>query len=154
MDMKEECKENKMEMNNKEKPFECQLCGKTYRTNQLLELHKKYKHRPAEEVRIHKCDTCNKGFITKQEVRRHTERVHEKVKHYSCDKCDRKYFELRDLQNHVASFHENIKKFECNFCEKAFATKSCVNSHVKSNHEKKKYTFVVSVINLILQNLN
>ena len=34
------------------------------------------------------CDTCNKAFSTKKNLKRHIKMVHDKIKDFKCDKCD------------------------------------------------------------------
>ena len=41
-----------------EKKFVCEVCNKAYKSKQLLGVHIRHIHKPAEEVRVHKCDKC------------------------------------------------------------------------------------------------
>ena len=64
-----------------EKAFLCSECGSSFGSASTLIDHKKRKHL---EQRNWKCDTCGKGFFTRQELEAH-ERVHTGDKPFQCN---------------------------------------------------------------------
>ena len=53
----------------------------------------------------HKCDLCNKGFSSKDRLRRHVTTVHEKLKNYKCTYCETAYGQKGDLNRHIRKVH-------------------------------------------------
>ena len=61
--------------------------------------------------KLFKCETCERDFSCKENLKRHVKSVHENMKTYKCDYCD-KYSNYRHhLTRHVKTVHENIKSF-------------------------------------------
>ena len=83
-----------------------------------------------------KCQTCEKKFASKKNLRQHVRHVHEKKKMHECDICNKKFALKTNLRQHVQHVHENQTLHECGICEKKFASKKNLHRHVRRIHEK------------------
>lgn len=77
------------------KVHECDWCGRTYKHQSTLAMHKKihtgeYKY---------KCEYCDKEFFLAEYYHRHL-RVHTKEKPYQCDVCDKSFSQSNTLIQH------------------------------------------------------
>ena len=63
------------------KAYLCPECGNSFGSASTLIDHRKRKHL---EMRDHKCEECQKGFFTRQELEAH-ERTHTGIKPYACE---------------------------------------------------------------------
>lgn len=77
------------------KQHECNWCGRTYKHQSTLAMHKKihtgeYKY---------KCEYCDKEFFLAEYYNRHL-RVHTKEKPYQCDVCDKSFSQSNTLIQH------------------------------------------------------
>ena len=69
----------------------CETCGKTFATQQYLNVHKQ-SHEPGYEKRNHQCEICGKKFLTRSMLLRHI-RGHNQIVRYVCKYCN-KYLSL------------------------------------------------------------
>ena len=68
--------------------------------------------------------------------KRHISTVHEENKPFSCDSCNKKFGHKCDLKRHVASYHEEDKQsFLCNTCGQSFKTGIKLKQHFESVHK-------------------
>ena len=79
--------------------------------------------------------------------------VHENVRPYECDSCEKGFRTRSELKRHTESVHEKIRNVECSNCEKTFCSKSKLKRHTAKVHEKKIISNVIFVIHLIITNL-
>ena len=68
------------------KPFNCEICGKSYTIYNKLNEHIRFAHeRKTEEIssvheqqnKLHKCDICGKSYFVYSRLKRHISVVHE-----------------------------------------------------------------------------
>ena len=95
-----------------------------------------------KELKPFKCSVCDVKFANKQQLKKHTERVHEGMKPFKCSICDYKTAYQKSLKIHKEKIHEEIKKLvKCDFpdCGKTFfgynAKRNC------EYHQKKHLVF-------------
>ena len=47
-----------------------------------------------------KCESCDKMFVYKSELKGHVKAVHLKIKDLFCNQCEKKFFTRKDLKRH------------------------------------------------------
>ncbi|XP_019764140.1 gastrula zinc finger protein XlCGF57.1 isoform X1 [Dendroctonus ponderosae] len=133
--------------------FSCQICGKTYISNNRLQDHiklthqenkfcchlcnKEYKQKSGLEVHIkshsgennYPCEICGKRFAFKGSLYQH-KRIHTEDTKYQCKECLHICINRRHLENHMR-IHTGEKPFACVYCGKLFAQKANMQAHTK-----------------------
>ena len=66
----------------------------------------------SRDMKIHQCDTCQKNFKEKRELRHHVKRVHKGELNFLCEQCSRPFVDAYALKKHVANVHDIDKKFK------------------------------------------
>ena len=107
------------------KTFECETCGKCFRSNYDLKVH--VSTHTGEKPYI--CKICIKGFAQPCDLKRH-ERMHTGEKPYICKTCKKGFADSSALKRHERS-HTGEKPFQCKTCNKSFA-----QSHLLTRHQK------------------
>lgn len=110
------------------KPFNCDVCDKTFPSIQNLNRHK-LTH--ADEKPF-KCDMCDKGFLTVENLNRH-KRIHTGEKPYECEVCGKRYAHSTTLKEHQQT-HTGDKPFACDYCIRDFAISKLLFRHVRIKH--------------------
>ena len=98
-----------------EKPFDCNICGNSFRRRQHLANHMKVIHhveppssqikpetflQPPAEPKKFTCDHCQRVFLKSESLSAHM-RVHVKDKMYECPECGKKFHQSIDQINHM-----------------------------------------------------
>merc|ERR1712243_230335 len=65
------------------------------------------------------CNKCDKLFVQKKSLNRHTMIAHEGIR-YSCKKCNKTYGQNFDLVRHIQAIHDGVK-FQCDLCDTEFS---------------------------------
>uniref|UniRef100_A0A336LU83 CSON001756 protein n=1 Tax=Culicoides sonorensis TaxID=179676 RepID=A0A336LU83_CULSO len=79
-----------------QKPFICDLCGRTYRNRSVIENHMKYQHL-GHKLKCKDCDI----YLTQYELPKHQRRMHKYVQRtFRCRKCPFTTMKEQDLRNH------------------------------------------------------
>ena len=91
-----------------------------------------------ENQTTHECGICEKKFTLKSNLRRHVRHVHETKAIHECDICNQKFTSKKILRRHVRQVHEKQTMHECGICNKKFASKKNLRQHVRHVHEKQK----------------
>ncbi|KAJ1523511.1 hypothetical protein ONE63_001363 [Megalurothrips usitatus] len=148
-----------------DRPYRCEICGKTYTSQQALVNHDRY-HRGE---RPYECETCHKAFATNSHLvthrRTHTgerpfqcqlcqrcfadrsafvkhERTHgpngSVVKRYKCDECGSGFVDSCGLKKHIR-IHTGERPYVCNVCEKTFSTSSTFVAHKRIHTGERPY---------------
>ena len=87
-----------------------------------------------EDHRPYLCHLCNSKFVAKDDLKKHTKRVHGE-KPFQCPTCDLKVATKYQLNTHVSAVHEGKKPFKCSKCTYSFAYKTSLKNHLKVVHE-------------------
>ena len=111
--------------------YSCHVCGKTFKTNQIVNTHVAAVH----EKKMFKCSACEKSFKSTQYLQVHFESVHEGKKRFECNLCGKKYAAQQKLEHHIASIHEGIKPHLCSFCGHATFQSNNLKKHIAMVHE-------------------
>ncbi|XP_022920215.1 zinc finger protein draculin-like isoform X14 [Onthophagus taurus] len=149
----------------KPKSFCCQLCGKSYKKNYELQLHKERhfkkktipcgvcgkmlssditlkKHMIACHLKEHpfKCDQCDKGYLSEAALDNHKKTAHDGVV-YKCDQCEKIYKWPQAYKNHVKTHETGYIKPEhvCMICSKILGSKSSLQDHLRTHQSIKRY---------------
>ncbi|XP_055705255.1 zinc finger protein 26-like [Phlebotomus papatasi] len=83
-----------------EKPFQCNICSKSFATKAALSSHMSQRHNPATL----QCEFCEKVFKISATLRCHVRRVHME-RTVVCPVCDKKYATKGDLTRHMKDSH-------------------------------------------------
>eukprot|EP00122_Pirum_gemmata_P006063 Pgem_evm3s5539 len=115
-----------------EKPFECEICGKSFARN-CLARHK----RTHTGERPYPCDKCDHSCKTSGQLKIH-KRKHTGERPYPCDKCDYSSKNSHTLTEHKRT-HTDIKSYKCDKCDYSCKYSSNLNSHKRIHSGKKPY---------------
>ncbi|XP_062558411.1 zinc finger protein 628 [Armigeres subalbatus] len=96
------------------KPWECDVCLKSFTTKYFL---KKHKRLHTGEM-PYSCHICGKAFTFQQSYHKHL-LYHSDEKPHACTICGRAFKELSTLHNHER-IHSGEKPFSCETCGKCF----------------------------------
>ena len=90
------------------RPFECDVCDKTYPYQTGLIVHKRKEHLKLE---TDKCDICSKEFKTREGLKRHELTAHVdpegQQKNIHCEMCDYKTYWKEKLNQHIKRVHSD-----------------------------------------------
>ncbi|XP_055622413.1 zinc finger protein 417-like [Toxorhynchites rutilus septentrionalis] len=87
-------------------------------------------HREREHLLIrYPCDVCGKVFSTKDILSVHR-KLHNADVQYKCDQCDQVFNSNKYLYKHKQK-HRGIKKFVCSFCGKSFLVGEYLKDHLR-----------------------
>ncbi|CAK1599867.1 unnamed protein product [Parnassius mnemosyne] len=112
----------------------CNECERTYPLQQLLELHKKQKHRE----RTFPCDQCDAKFFTKYDLGTHQLR-HSDEMPFQCVACDKKFKRLILLKRHEKIVHSDLPQQACAKCPATFLSVEELEAHQqKHTYEPRK----------------
>ena len=152
---------DKHKISHLEKVVPCNQCNTRFRTNSLMQWHKKRKHSQGrvctkcgdifkylekhmkgsvcglgeKPVAKHLCSLCEKKFTSMCGLRYHEKNIHKKIKNYICQSCDYKTYSRSNLAMHVSSQHngQKLEKQNCPFCKKRPYTYS-LDTHIARYH--------------------
>ena len=106
-----------------EKPFSCDICGKTFAFKNYLSEHKKV-HSEKDKF---KCNLCSKTFSSNKVLKRHL-RIHTGEKPFKCEFCDKTFGGASNLSEH-RTLHTGRLPYLCKGCNKRFRLWSTLKKH-------------------------
>ena len=119
-------------LEDKEKPYKCDYCGKGFMLKQDFSKHVKIH----TGEKAYKCNYCVKRFKTSWGLNQHT-RIHTKAKQYKCNYCNYATHWKGDLNKHIRK-HTGEKQFKCNYCNYATHWKGDLNKHIKIHTKERE----------------
>ena len=89
----------------------CDLCGLKYKSERLVNVHKRSQHMTNEEklylLEMFKCKTCDKRCLSKAKLAIHSQRHGDLI--HQCDICDTRYRFVDSLRIHKRDKHSGYK---------------------------------------------
>ncbi|OMJ84637.1 hypothetical protein SteCoe_14232 [Stentor coeruleus] len=77
-------------------------------------------------------NNCNKTYSTKFNLKRHVEICHLKQKKHKCDYCNKYFVSQQNLREHVF-IHTGAKPYECSYCGEHFRQISQLSLHKRNH---------------------
>ncbi|XP_056628059.1 zinc finger protein 646 [Triplophysa dalaica] len=106
-----------------ERPFKCNICGRSYRhAGSLLN------HKNTHKTGHFSCSFCAKPFSNPMALRNHT-RIHTQKKKYVCPTCGKAFRLSSILYNHQKIHARGISHYSCQTCGKSFQGRSGLKRH-------------------------
>ena len=103
--------------NNVIKNFTCEICEKTFSTNNSKDKHISTVH---GEVKKFECNIYSKPFGLKHELMSHVENNHQ-AKDQKCKFCAKMFSNFGRLSQHITKIHEAQRNYKCDYCGKSFS---------------------------------
>ena len=116
-----------------ERPFQCGICLKTFKTKAALEKkHIAFHHKTGP---MFHCTICPKSFRLKDYLKIHMKRHNNERTHF-CNTCGKGFYDKKSLREHVR-IHSGEKPYECNYCDYRCALKGNLGKHMKTHSDDK-----------------
>ena len=119
------------------KPFKCTKCDKTFRRIEYLKRHVKVH----VEQKLFKCDQCTKQYTTKKGLEYHL-LVHTGERSFKCEICNKTYKSIGSLRRHFKIHKRGSvknKPFECYQCFKRYSSKITLRYHLMDHFGDRPY---------------
>lgn len=105
---------------NRQKPYQCNYCPKTFFKQEHLNCHEENFHGNLP------CSVCGKIFSLKSSLMRH-EKCHTATSVY-CEICGKRFLNADRLRGHQIS-HTDIKPHICTYCGKSYRQRQALRIH-------------------------
>ena len=115
-----------------DKAFTCDLCGKKLTSKVTLKNHFKQMHDKSNHV---KCDQCERTFNYPSELKKHVLMRHTAPTKFQCSQCSYVSNFKTQLNQHVRKVHEKILRHKCTVCEKPYETPGMLQKHMLRVHD-------------------
>ncbi|XP_055630147.1 zinc finger protein draculin-like [Toxorhynchites rutilus septentrionalis] len=112
-----------------ELPFQCKSCPKAYSQAFLLKEHAK--SHCAEKT--YGCPHCHYRAKQSHALKDHVRRLHTSDRPFKCSKCDKGFINRNDLRKHMPT-HNKTMPFQCEHCEQIFRRRMDVKRHFARVH--------------------
>ena len=91
-------------------------------------------------IKLFKCDSCDRPFLALNSLKRHNHTVHEGHRNENkCDSCDQLFSSSSKLKMHFEAIHEG-KKHKCDLCGVYIFTLQGLKKHIKQFMKTKRTT--------------
>lgn len=115
------------------KPFECDLCGRTFHHKVTLVNHLNGKLHNPDRL---KCRICSEKFVSQRMFDKHSD-YHTYGSYLRCH-CGKDFKSVPHLTNHKYRVHPSpSKEFKCKMCSKVFKTSPSLEHHFVAHHSPK-----------------
>ncbi|XP_075224320.1 uncharacterized protein LOC142326076 isoform X1 [Lycorma delicatula] len=111
--------------------LKCDVCGKSYKNDRLLKVHKNNVHYKTE--RNHVCEICGASFKTSNVLSNHLI-VHSDERNFKCEICNRTFKCETVLKTHKR-VHSDYRPYYCNICGESFKWKNSYDKHFSTCSE-------------------
>lgn len=118
-----------------DRPYECYLCHKSYKTRSILQEHMSAYH-IGDTACV--CDVCGLIFPVITKLRKHFVYKHTTARPYQCDLCPRTFKLLNGLKIHRRT-HTGEKPYTCKICSASFAVATTLKLHERRHTGVKPY---------------
>ena len=112
--------------------FECEVCYKTYDTQDALTQHSLSHSREGS----HACATCGLSYKSDNELKIHLKTHSGKQQKYYCDICKKGWVHSFELKRHMV-VHTTEKPHPCTHCNTRFKRFSDLKRHIRVRHAEK-----------------
>lgn len=127
----------------KERPFSCFLCAKTFPTRIMLKDHRKVHI----TQRKHVCERCGYKFHTKYKLEKHLKRktdcqalIYKNMNGlFVCRFCYGEFNTVEERKAHINEVHHNDATFPCEVCGKRFRRSQALKIHLKIHYQVRDY---------------
>jgi uncharacterized Zn-finger protein len=80
------------------------------------------------------CNVCEKSFSTTTALEQHVNTVHKKLKSFQCEICSTSFTHNQSLKNHINCVHLKLQPYNCDYCDTSFGNKSNLRNHIDAVH--------------------
>ena len=112
----------------------CEKCGKILSTKAMLDLHMAS---CGKKDKQHNCQSCNKGYTTKQALMAHLKAKHRPAptaEELTCPTCGKVFKLIKTMREHLAT-HKGPYPCPVEGCdERPFSLPKCLNRHLAEKH--------------------
>ncbi|TKR63012.1 hypothetical protein L596_026900 [Steinernema carpocapsae] len=118
--------------------FQCMKCLKIFKSEDVALKHFEKAHdKPVKmEKKEHKCEDCEKVYLTKTQLEEHVSIVHLNVRKFICTQCPASFGRRGGLRRHVEMVHVG-KTYKCTYegCEHpGYKCSKALAAHVRAVH--------------------
>ena len=91
--------------NMKENRFKCEICEKSFKTQNTFMNHFNIVH--DNKGKVITCNICTRNFQSQINLNIHIKTVHLSHKNYKCESCDKSFSQAGSLKRHILTVHED-----------------------------------------------
>ncbi|XP_055528149.1 zinc finger protein 391-like [Wyeomyia smithii] len=127
------------------KPYECEICHRTFTGFNYLRFHRSQKHSGERILLPCEHPGCEQQFSTRYALKRHTLRAHDpnfvpETTIFVCDTCGKTFASKGNLKKHQYTHTPSEMPFVCGICSKQFPTSNKLKEHNLRHEGVKNHT--------------